>query len=396
MTRQRARKGHKRSSFGSVRELKSGRFQARFTDFDGYRRQAPFTFEAELDALAWLAQAKRLVSIGVSPLEVDSNESGDQLPTVGVAVVEWLEDLEIQQRQGLVRLSTLTTYRNIIDTRVLNHRALCSIRIDQLKPRHVLAWWNDIALKHPDTPDRNKRAYGRLKAVLAVYVERGDIPVNPVQIRAARNNPPKQDKRLAETAELQAILDAVPDNYRVATCLCLFHGLRIGEALALQRKHITQDNGRLTVTVEATLSRVPDGNGHVFMQRNPPKTKAGYRTVPVLKEFQSLIRRGVDKYTEHPEDYVTTTKNGAVVLDTSFRSMFHRAKDKAGVCSDITPHYGRNWLITRLAEQGATPKEIGRILGQTDVSTIVGVYMKVREHRPAELMEAVNVGLDTP
>lgn len=57
----------------------------------------------------------------------------------------------------------------------------------------------------------------------------------------------------------------------------------------------------------------------------------------------------------------------------------------------ITPHYGRNYLITRLAEAGATPKEIGRILGQEDTSTIVDTYMKVREHRPVELMLRVNL-----
>ena len=78
-------------------------------------------------------------------------------------------------------------------------------------------------------------------------------------------------------------------------------------------------------------------------------------------------------------------------MDTSFRSVFHRAKDKAGASKEIPPHYGRNWLITRLAEAGATPKEIGAVLGQSDLSIIVGVYMKVREARPAELMSHVSV-----
>lgn len=78
-------------------------------------------------------------------------------------------------------------------------------------------------------------------------------------------------------------------------------------------------------------------------------------------------------------------------MDTSFRSVFHRAKSKAGVNSEITPHYGRNWLITRLAEQQATPTEIGRILGQSDLSTILHTYMRVREHRPGELMAAVSI-----
>ena len=63
-------------------------------------------------------------------------------------------------------------------------------------------------------------------------------------------------------------------------------------------------------------------------------------------------------------------------MDTVYRNIFHAAQDRAGVTARITPHYGRNWLITRLAEAVATPREIGRVLGQEDVSTIVGVYTR--------------------
>ena len=57
---------------------------------------------------------------------------------------------------------------------------------------------------------------------------------------------------------------------------------------------------------------------------------------------------------------------------------------------DIDPHCGRNWLITRLAEQGAHLKEIGQLLGQDDISTILGVYMKVRAGRVDTLMDRVD------
>ena len=57
---------------------------------------------------------------------------------------------------------------------------------------------------------------------------------------------------------------------------------------------------------------------------------------------------------------------------------------------DIDPHTGRNWLITRLAEQGAHLKEIGALLGQDDLATIMDVYMKVRAGRTQALMERVN------
>jgi len=90
----------------------------------------------------------------------------------------------------------------------------------------------------------------------------------------------------------------------------------------------------------------------------------------------------------------TATNAGKMVMDTSYRSVLARAKQRAGVSPDINPHTGRNWLITRLAEQGAHLKEIGRLLGQDDVTTILNVYLKVRAERTTSLMDKVNDTLE--
>ncbi|AMN72349.1 hypothetical protein CPMB20_03435 [Corynebacterium pseudotuberculosis] len=127
------------------------------------------------------------------------------------------------------------------------------------------------------------------------------------------------------------------------------------------------------------------------MVLHPPKTTAGYRTVPVLREFRNVIIDHVRTYNPGADEFATVTDKGSAIFDTSYRSIFNRAKDKAGVSTEITPHYGRVYLITRLAEAGATPSEIGRILGQEDTATIVNTYMRAREHRPQELMNNLNL-----
>ena len=81
-------------------------------------------------------------------------------------------------------------------------------------------------------------------------------------------------------------------------------------------------------------------------------------------------------------------------MDTTFRSLLKQAEKDAGVTIDIDPHCGRNWLITRLAEQGAHLKEFGALLGQEDVQTILNVYMKARPERTTSLMEQVNRSLE--
>ena len=80
-------------------------------------------------------------------------------------------------------------------------------------------------------------------------------------------------------------------------------------------------------------------------------------------------------------------------MDTSYRSVLDRTTKRAGVSERIKPHSGRRWLVTRLAEEGAHVKEIGRILGDDDLSVIMGIYMQFRAERTTELMDVVDVSV---
>ena len=53
-----------RRQFGSIRHLPSGRYQARYTGPDGAVRKAPVTFDARIDAEAWLARQRAQIIQG--------------------------------------------------------------------------------------------------------------------------------------------------------------------------------------------------------------------------------------------------------------------------------------------------------------------------------------------
>lgn len=378
--------------FGSLRVLSSGRIQARYTGPDGVRYKAPSTFEDEMSAFGWLSGIRRSIELGT--WESPDAPPAPAVPTVGEMVNHWLDQCRVAVNSGDMRETSLVTYTAIAKGRILNCEWLVATPVDQLTPVMVARWWEEITGLHPETRDRNKRAYGKLRTALGYAVEYGYINHNPVIVRAARKSPDRKRKNLPATADLLAIMEESPRRYQLAVCLCLFHGLRVGEVLGLRARHFENTpGGGLQVRVEGSVSRVPNGKGGVMMRwHHKPKTNAGYRVVPVLAEFVPGIREFLREFTTGPEDLATTTDTGRMVLDTSFRNVFNRAREVAGAASEITPHYGRNWLITRLAEAGATPAEIGRILGQEDLSTIVNVYMRVRESRPAELMARVSSG----
>lgn len=377
-----------RNSWGSTRKLPSGRVQARYLGPDGETYKAPDTFPDKLSALAWLGDVRRTVDLGCWEPPVTPKVKV-QVPTVGEAVELWLSVMKAS-----VRDSTFDTYSAVVTNRLLNDEALCRISLDKLTVAIVGEWWERTVTRCPDTAARNRSAYQKLRAAVALAVEYGHIEHNVVNLRSARRQVRPKNKELPSTADLLLILNNVPHRFRLVTVLCLFHGLRVGEALALEGRHISPDGQ--SVTVEGNLVRVLDDDGHAIMIHHEPKTPAGYRTVPVLSEFVHVVRAHLDTYQPGAACYATATAVGDPVMDTVYRNYFHSAKDRAGVTARITPHFGRNWLITRLAEAGATPKEIGRILGQEDVSTIVGVYMRVRESRPAELMKRIDTTDDDP
>lgn len=365
--------------------MKSGRFQARFTAPKGKRFTAPQTFADKLSAFAWLAETRKSIDLGtwVAPLPYGE----PTVPTVFEIVDLCLTHVSIDLRQ-----TSKATYTGIVDNRFNNYPPFQRMLVSELETGDVAKWRHWIITRFPHTPDRNKRAYSKLRAAVATAVEMGFLPINPVQLKAARKQAPRK-KTLPTGETLHSILEHTPENYRFAVCMCLFHGIRVGECLALKPTHVIADGARLTIKIEGTLCRV-SVDGKVTMVYQPPKTEAGYREVPVLKEFAPLVFAQLK--AQKGCDELTTTGTGQPVMDTSFRSIFHRAKAKAGAPSEITPHYGRNWLITQLAEAGATCDSTSSKFEQTNspLAATVSRRQQIHQSRPIQFQLRYTLGCE--
>ncbi len=401
-------------SLGNVRKLPSGRWQARYrvpagVDYPpGLPRdvKGPTTFATRIQADQWLLQEARDLRAGlwVHPA-LREKENRTRAMTVGDAVEQWLEGKRVQVEAERLRASTFGTYAAIVENRILgvdgDAARLRALPIGAVTRADVAQWWEAVQRQFPRTAQRNWQALGKLREALDRAVEHEFIAVNPAaSVKAPR--PKTRRKRLPEDGELRAIVDSLPVEYRAAGALCLFHALRVGEALAVRVRDVQVEQApapwmpAVTIRVCGNFQRV-QVDGRTTMVRQEPKTDAGRRDVPAFAEFVPLLlaRRAVAA-RRGPDALLTATATGNPTMDTSFRAIFHRAREAAGVADDVTPHTGRDWLITRLAESGATPKEIGVICGQQDVSTILGVYMLARASRPAELMGRVAGVLDGP
>ena len=401
-----------RREWGKITKKRS-RHYAEYTGPDGKRHTPGHSFRTRGDAELWLAQERRAIDLNDwQPPKVRAAKKHAEGVTVGEWMEQYLSILETRVKQ-----STMQTYRREVDNRILSPLPPGDMdtRVSGLKDTPLVAlttarvydWWDGVQAAYPDGRTVTQHAYVRLRAACAEAQRREMIPANPVQVREAGRRPRTKEKYLPTDEELVAILAHMDERYKPLTSLVLHHGLRIGEAIAVEYKDIEIGDAQppflppVTVTVRQNAQRLrAKGERTRMVVLSTPKTSAGARTVPIMAVDAPMFIRAkcnppapVTVETDKgPRDLTlfTTTRTGQIVMDTSYRSILDRVKRRAGVNPDIDPHTGRNWLITRLAEQGAHLKEIGALLGQDDLATIMDVYMKVRAGRTQALMERVN------
>lgn len=413
-----ARTAHRtRRSFGKVtRKGKGRRWYAEYTGPDGKMHTPGRSFETKTDADGWLASERRLIDLEswAPPKQRSAKEQAAQ-ETVG----QWLDryhDL-IEQRPTPPRRSTMQNYRRVTRVRITNPvkdgandddvQFLKDVTLAKLTKADVYRWWDGVQRCYPDAHTLNQQAYKRLKAACAAAVDRDMLTTNPVNVKDAGKRVDVKEHYLPTDEEITAIIDNTPARYKALTSLVLHHGLRIGEALAIEvdSVHVRHPAGatmpRVSVEVKHNVQRISDGGGN-HMELQPPKTKAGARTVPIMPIDVPIFLAHLEQHVaDGPTEVatatgtralrlLTTTNTGRVMMDTSYRSVLARAVERAVANPRIKPHSGRRWLITRLAEQGAHLKEIGALLGQDDMDTILGVYMLVRAGRTTSLMDKVS------
>lgn len=396
---------NRRRQFGTIELLKSGRYRAYYTGPDGARHSGPRTYISPDDAAAWLRTEQRLIEFDEwTPPTTRTQTREDKARTTGQWLEEWLE-LRSHGPDALGP-ATLQDYRKDIRLRITHVEGkaarLRDIPLTQLTKRDIAAWWDDITAHH--TANTCYKTYKRLRTALNAAVDRDMISTNPAILKEATKRPKSKRKELPTRQVLQDIVDAldhtqprVDGSQKLLAILTFFHGLRIGEALGLRRGDIEDQGETILVHIRGNAYRSKE-KGVGMVRKDTVKTDAGYRTVPIFPAFHEDVRWHLENRAgSHSGAMLFTTGTGRIITDTSYRSILERAKKRAGYDDvTVTPHYGRNWVITTLAEAGMPIPAIGEFLGQRDLRTITEVYMRATDDRKASVLEAVNATLAVP
>lgn len=372
-----------RRTTGGIRQLPSGRFQARLV-VDGVRYPArtsedkPLTFSSRRAADAWIARERTAVEAGTwtPPAERRAARIADreEALTFRAYAEKWLADRHLAAR-------TKDLYRSLLDKHLLPHWG--DLAVTEITSATVRDWHGGLDKSRPRAV---ANAYSLLKTILETAVADDLIPANPCKVKGASQYRRAKEPGMATLAEVTALREKLPAHYRAAIDLGVWASLRIGEVIGLQRADIElsdPDDAEQwgVIHVRRSVGRTRSGR-----EEKLPKSEAGVRSVPLDPEVVPTLR-------EHLATYSAPGRKGWVfpagtnpkinVSPDVLRESFELARHKIGR-DDLVFHHLRGIGATWAALAGATVKELQDRLGHTTPNMALA-YQRVAQDRPKQI-----------
>lgn len=273
-----------RRTFGSVRRLRSGRWQVRYTK-DGRQVSLPGTHPTKADAGRALAR-----------LQSDMDRGSYVDPKAGGIIFAkysegWLASRLVKGQPLAPRTREL--YRWQLAKYL--QPTFGAIELRRLTADAVRAW--HATLSGPAGPGALTAAkcYRLLRAILNTALEDGLIAANPCTIRGAGREQ-ISDRTMLTPEQIGRVAEELGPRYRAVILLAAWAGLRFGELAGLRRSRLDLDAG--VVTVAEAVSYLPEGVRHV----GPPKSEAGRRTVAIPPHIIPALREHLDLFAEPGND----------------------------------------------------------------------------------------------
>lgn len=332
-----------RSTFGTIRKLPSGRFQARYVGPDLERRTAPRTFGARADAQAWLSLRHAEVVRG----EWSPSGAARAVP-FGVYAATWLADRDLKPR-------TRDHYGQLLAGRLLPTFGNTPLRL--ITPTMVRTWY---ATTGAGTPTLRAHAYSLLRTIMTTAVGDELVQANPCRVRGAGSVKRARTIKPASLQELELLVAAMPARYQPMTLLAAWCGLRFGELVELRRRDVDLASGVLRIRRGAV--RV---SGQVIV--GTPKSTAGVRDVAVPPHLLPGMRAHLVSQTSGQDSLLFPGRDGATLSPSGLYWHFHKARDAAGR-PDLRWHDLRHTGAVLAASTGATLAELMARLGHSTPS----------------------------
>ena len=346
-----------------ISQRKDGLYTARFTDRLGKRRQQ--YFKKLQECRNWLANAQF------------QNKHRGIYAASNMTVNAWFDYWINEIKRNNVRESTKALYENRYKINI--EEQIGNMVIADIKPLHC----QNILNKMADTYSNNtiKKVRTILYSLFADAEENGLISKNPVtkSVKCTSGKKPKEKKVLSVDEHKAFLKVAKESSYYNQYSFILQTGLRIGELTALQWEDV--DFKVKTIHVRHTI----DLNGkEKAIKMSSTKTKAGDRMIPLTNEALRILKEEKKKRAELSivpiqfSNFVFLNKHGIPTCRAVYNEDLYKYADKIGI-ERFSVHTLRHTFATRCIEAGMKPKTLQMILGHSNISMTMDLYVHVTE-----------------
>lgn len=270
------------------------------------------------------------------------------------------------------------------ELRVDGKTLLCDMRLSDLAPEHFQRLYNAIR-----EGERGKRVAQYLHAILIQAFKQAvsdhKLSVSPLS-SLKRPKAAKREKPVVLDPEGAAkFLGAIADHrHRAMWTLCLLHGTRPGEALALRWENVDLNAGTVAIAWTITDART----------RGAPKTEAGTRTITLSRAAKSaLAAHALASGARVPSGVVFPSMAGTVDHLRNITRRF-RAVLKAQELP-IMPLYNlRHSCASILLSRGESVVAVAQMLGHKDPSVTLKFYAWALPQDAGKLAASMDAMLD--
>jgi integrase len=295
--------------------------------------------------------------------------------TLRAYLADWIETYQGNGRHGF-REGTRIEYR-----RQLKYGA-CSffgerLRLTDLTPLHLadfVRWLADPAKqngrRYSDSSIANR--VSPVRAALATAKRDGLIRHNPADGLALPNRQRIEEDEENTTkalsrAQLRHLLEVAPDDYKLLVETMASTGLRISEAIALQRRDLQLDELRPYLRVRRAIVR-----GRV----EPPKSKRGRRKVPLSRPLAAKLTAHMDQVLDRTDTaWVFASQIGTPLDADNLRSRLIKPLMRQIGAPWAAWHTLRHTYASLQLARGANVVQLSRALGHHAASFTLDAYV---------------------
>ncbi len=185
----------------------------------------------------------------------------------------------------------------------------------------------------------------------------------------------KSDIEVLSRNDQKKIMNYLSENVssmNLGIYICLSSGLRIGEICALKWEDIDMRAG--VIRIRKTLQRIyiiDEGRRHTEIIIGSPKSKDSNRSIPMTRELLKIVGRR--KRFSIGSDYVLTD-SPVPIEPRTYRNHYNRLMKKLGI-PKLKFHGLRHSFATRCIESRCDYKTVSAILGHSNISTTLNLYV---------------------